>query len=203
MRRKQPIFSYVMLSLLTVLVLSVGQAEAQPPGQPKLRQVVIDSNRQELDNLLLRKPILTTEDNAARQAVLKQINEDFKALQVLNNGVMTEVTAAGSIDYKSIANKISEIGGKASRLRSNLVLPKAETEEKKAADVLTVDDLKQALLEFDKVVMSFTTNPIFQKVNVIEVNLAKQASADLETIIKRSGKLKKAAAKIAKQKAPN
>ena len=160
------------------------------------RNVVVESNRQELDNLLLRKPILTAEDKSAQQAVLKQINEDFKALQVLNNKLMTEATSP-ELNYKSLGKLLSEMGSKASRLKSNLLLPKAEAEKQpdsKAA--LDASGFRIAIETFDKVVVNFTTNPIFQKVNVIELESAKQASTDLATIIDQSGRLKKAAVKL-------
>ena len=62
------------------LLLSCVCVNAQTPTRTNPRDVVVDANRQELDNLLLRKPIITAEDKSARHATLKQINEDFKAL---------------------------------------------------------------------------------------------------------------------------
>lgn len=168
-------------------------------GQQKPRDVVIESNRQELDNLLLRKPILTTADRSARLAVLKQINEDFRSMQVLNNQVLTEVTSEAVIDYKSVANKIGQIGGKANRLKANMLLPKPLDLGKNSSVVSSAAELKNALLEFDRVVMSFAHNPIFQQTNVMDIEPAKQASNDLELIIKQSQKLKRAAEKLAKK----
>ncbi len=186
------------LIALFVPALSVS---SQVPSKQSPRDVANESNRRELDNLLLRKPILTTEDKSARQAVLKEINEDFKALQVLNNKVMTEATAEGAIDYKSISNDLSELKNKASRLRSNLALPKVETDTnaKTKSEIAGAADLIKALLAFDKVIVSFTTNSLFQKTNTIDVELAKQASRDLEIIIRQSAELKKALAKLAKK----
>jgi hypothetical protein len=181
-----------------VMLLSGNAAIAQTPPKPTPKDVVIESNRKELDNLLLRKPILTSEDNAARQAVLKQINEDFKALQLLNNKLMTSISGPDQIDYKSLSKLISEIGSKASRLKSNMVLPKAETDRKKAAaEISNASVFKAELAAFDKVIVSFVTNPIFQKPDVLEVELAKQASRDLVSIIEQSARLKKAATKLA------
>ena len=181
------------------IFLSVHSVHAQTPPRPDLRNVVIETNRQELDNLLLRKPILTAEDKSAQQAVLKQINEDFKALQVLNNRLMTEATSEGDVNYKSLSKVLSEMGSRASRLKANLMLPKAEVEKQKESErALDASGFKDALQEFDKVVTSFSTNPIFQRVNVIEVELAKQASRDLMTIIDHSARLEKAATKLSK-----
>jgi len=185
--------------LLTLVCMSVTFTSTQVQRKTP-RDVVMESNRQELDNLLLRKPILATEDKSARQAVLKQINDDFKNLQVLNNKLMSEVEDQGGVDYKEISTMLADIGSRAARLKSNLALPKVDEKKEKANSELTTSAaLKDRLMEFDKVVMSFATNPIFQQANVIDVELAKQASGDLATIIERSGKLKKAAAKLAKK----
>ena len=185
--------------LLTLICMSVTFTSTQAQRKTP-RDVVIESNRQELDNLLLRKPILATEDKSARQAVLKQINDDFKTLQVLNSKVMSKVTDQSGVDYKEISTMLADIGSRAARLKSNLALPKVDEKKDKAnSEITTAVALKDRLMEFDKVVMSFATNPIFQQANVIDVELAKQASGDLATIIERSGKLKKAAAKLAKK----
>jgi len=185
--------------LLTLVCMSVTFTSTQVQRKTP-RDVVMESNRQELDNLLLRKPILATEDKSARQAVLKQINDDFKNLQVLNNKLMSEVEDQGGVDYKEISTMLADIGSRAARLKSNLALPKVDEKKEKAnSELTTAAALKDRLMEFDKVVMSFATNPIFQQANVIDVELAKQASGDLATIIERSGKLKKAAAKLAKK----
>ncbi|HEY5444778.1 MAG TPA: hypothetical protein VIJ87_09990 [Pyrinomonadaceae bacterium] len=185
--------------LLTLVCMSVTFTSTQTQRKTP-RDVVMESNRQELDNLLLRKPILATEDKSARQAVLKQINDDFKNLQVLNNKLMSEVEDQGGVDYKEISTMLADIGSRAARLKSNLALPKVDEKKEKAnSELTTAAALKDRLMEFDKVVMSFATNPIFQQANVIDVELAKQASGDLATIIERSGKLKKAAATLAKK----
>jgi hypothetical protein len=163
------------------------------------RDVVVETNRQELDNLLLRKPILTAEDKRAQQIVLKQINEDFKALQVLNNRLMAD-SLKEAVDYKSLAKLLSEIGNKASRLKSNLVLPKPDVETQTEPEgAFDEPGFQGALKTFDKVVVSFSNNPIFQKVNVIEVELAKQASRDLEAIIDQGSRLKRLAVKLSKR----
>ena len=70
---------------------------------------------------------------------------------------------------------------------------------KSLSAISTPDELKQGLLALDKVVMSFVSNPIFRQTQVIEVELAKQASRDLELLIKQSESLKKAASRLQNQ----
>jgi len=192
---------YNVLALVCVSLAFTPSYTSTRAQRKTPRDVVVESNRQEFDNLLLRKPILATEDKSARQAVLKQVNDDFKTLQVLNNKVMSEVTDQSGVEYKEISSMLSDISSRASRLKLNLALPKPEmSRSEKTLEISNATEFKDELWAFDKVVTNFATNPIFQQANVIEVELAKQASLDLATIIERSGKLKKAAAKLAKVK---
>lgn len=184
---------------LVFVVIGVCVAQKTQPRDP--RDVNRETNRRDLDTILLRKPILATEDVAARQALLKQINEDFKSLQVLNNNLMRAIKDESAVvDFKSLANTLSELGSKASRLRENLLLPEVEKEKESRSfkELETVQQFKQALMEFDTIVARFATNPIFQQNNVIDIELAKNASRDLEWVIKQSGRLKKAASKLNK-----
>ena len=48
--------------------------------------------------------------------------------------------------------------------------------------------------------MGFVHNPIFQKTNVVDVQLGQRASMDLTMIIEQSGKLKKVSMRLEKLK---
>jgi len=165
------------------------------------RDVVVESNRQEMDTLLLRKPILTASDMSASMAMLKQIGNDFRELQKLNNKMMETTIGSGEIDYKNISRTLGDISGVASRLKNNLALPEVEAEKRKPVEleVSAADQFKAELTKLDKTIMSFATNPIFQKSNIVDVQLATRASADLLFIIEQSRALKKASSKLAKK----
>jgi hypothetical protein len=165
------------------------------------RDVVLESNRQEMDSLLLRKPILTARDVSVRMAMLKQIGEDFRELQKLNNRMMETATSSEQLDYKHIAGLLGQIGTRAARLKTNLALPEAQQEKAKSVSLGITDEeqFQLELTKLDKTIMSFANNPIFQKTNVVDVQLASQASGNLSLIISLSGKLKKAATKLAKR----
>ena len=173
---------------------------AQSTGSP--RDVVIESNRQEMDTLLLRKPILTASDVSVRMALLKQIGEDFRELQTLNNKMMEKVSTTQQVDYNEIAKILGQMATKASRLKTNLALPEAQQKKEKPASLEITDaaQLQGGLSKLDKTVMSFANNPIFQKVKVVDVQLAYRANGDLTTIIEQSGLLKKAATKLGKSR---
>ena len=142
--------------ILLFSLLLIQDSLAQGPARPTPQSVVKESNRQELDSLLLRKPIAAKEENSIRQAMLKQINDDFRDLQTLNNKMMKDVASAKAIDYKAVAEMMAQIGSKATRLNSNLALPKAPEKkgEKSEKQIANETEFRSKLSEFDQVVVS-------------------------------------------------
>jgi hypothetical protein len=202
---KKPSSSVQLRNLLlvaqTLILISAGTTKSQ--GQSRNRDQVLKIERVERDQQLLRKPLpAKKDDDSVRLAVLKQINEDFKNIQGLNNTMMAKAWAHDELDYGYISDSISQIKSKATRLRSNLALPKAKDVDEKQPDLARagVKEFRAALLLLDKSIMSFVRNPLFQNANVVEVNLAAQASHDRKLIIELSGKLQKSAALMRKSK---
>ena len=106
---------------------------------------------------------------------------------------MAQVYAAETIDYDRTSAAIAQINTKATRLKNNLALPNPKDVKKKDLTVSGVKEFKAALLLMDRSIMSFVTNPIFQKPNVMEVEPATRASQDLADIITLSATLKRIA----------
>lgn len=86
--------------------------------------------------------------------------------------MMAEAWARPELDYRYISDMVSQIRGKATRLKSNLALPEAEDDKSKQADDNFSDAKKfrAGLLHLDRLIMSFATNPLFQKSKVVEVD---------------------------------
>lgn len=189
---------------LILLAACTTRTQGQQSGlnHPTLGDKVREINRVERERQLLLKPLpAKRDDGSVRLAVLKQIREDFKNIQGLNNTMMADAWAHEELDYGHISDSISQIKSKATRLRSNLALPKAKDVEEKQLDLARagVKEFRAALLLLDKSIMSFVTNPLFQEANVVEVNLGAQASHDLKLIIELSGSLHKSAAALMKK----
>jgi hypothetical protein len=199
----KPVSSSLLIQLIIVLSVCVGVAQAQRPTSP--RDVVRAINQKEMDQLLFLKPILAPKDDPARRALVKQISEDFKELQGLNNKMMAEAWSRPELDYRYISEMVSQIRGKAARLKSNLALPQVEDEKlKEAVDSYPdAEKFRVAMLQLDRHVMRFATNPLFQKPDVIELDLAAQASRDLSVVVEVSGKLRKSAAKLSRTGKPS
>ena len=184
-----------------LLLVCVTESVAQQPGLNGPREKVREIMREEMDRQLLLKPIPAIKDDSTRRAVLKQIKEDFRDIQGLNNKMMADTWAREEPDYGYIADMLAQIRGKATRLKANLSLPEASDSEK-TDQHLTASGAKQfraALLVLDHSIMSFVTNPLFKEDKVVQVSMATQASRDLETVVQLTSSIKKAASMLNKK----
>ena len=190
------------IALVLVIVASFFfEARAQRPGtaaQP-LRDMVRAIERKEMDRLILLKPLPSLSDEPARQLVLKQIREDFRDLQNLNNKMMSETWARETVNYGLVSDMISQIKGKANRLKLNLNLPATEaTKGERSAAPVNDKDFRASLMILDQTIMRFVKNPVFQSPNTIEVTQATQARQDLEALIELATGLRKVASRLGK-----
>ena len=188
------------LLLQAVIVLSLCSATTQAQGRsrPSARETIRQIQKSEMDRLLLLAPLTVKKDSDPNTvAVLKQLREDFKTMQSVNNKMMAEVWEREEIDYEHVSGMISQINGRATRLKANLLLPESKLVKKEPlADASTAKEFRGVLMRLDQSIMSFVANPLFQKSNVIEVSLATKAHHDLEEVIVLSGNVKKIAAKL-------
>lgn len=187
----------VALALLGVAVAQ--QRGANHPSPIETRQTINDDTFRELMRVQRESPNTSAvNSDASRAAQLKQLADDFRTVQNINNRMMAEAWAREQLDYGHLSGMISEINGRAARLKNNLSLPEPDS-SKKQGERLSISGLKEfrsALLLMDRSLMSFVTNPIFQRPDVIKVDLAKQARLDLENVIALSGNLRKITARL-------
>jgi hypothetical protein len=127
------------------------------------------------------------------RALLKQMVDDFRTLQSINNKMMAEVFAKDTIDYDGTSAAIAQINTKATRLKNNLALPVLKDAKKKDVTASGAKEFKSALLVMDRSIMSFVNNQIFQQPNVMQLETATRASQDLADVIALSATLKKIA----------
>jgi hypothetical protein len=162
---------------------TVGATNTSPSRKPSIRerQLIMDEMAREAG-----RPRSTDEKRIA----LVQIAEDFQQIQVLNNKMMGAAMKSATLDYGHIASSTAEIKKRASRIKSNLELPKADPDAAKTKQeykpVVDGAGMKAALLSLDKSIMSFIENEIFRNPNLIELEQASKASRDLEIIIESS-----------------
>ena len=139
---------------------------------------------------------------------LAQIAEDYQRIQLINNRMMSDAMSKSVLNFENIAEVTAEIKRRANRMRDNLRLPLPEKSESVKAppsptQVNGAAQMKAALLDLDRSIMSFVKNPIFKNTSVVDLEEATKASSDLTTIIKSSQLLSKEARRLSKSTATN
>ncbi len=185
---------FTMAVALLIISASSARAQGSLPGAMSERD----------RNLLDREMQITLMEKGAKapaqrepQLLLKQINEDFARLQVVNNEIKLKASANVVLDFKHVSDAAAEIKKRSSRLRTNLVFPESAKAEKREKTPPT-EGLKSQLVTLDRLIRSFVTNPVFTDAGVINAELAAKARGDLDEIIDLSDKVKKHSAKLTK-----
>jgi len=184
-------------SVLILLASAVSFTCVQGQGNAERARAI---ERADLDRILLWAVPKDKESEAMRANRFKKIKEDFRDLQSLNNKMMADAWMQEALDYPAITDMVSKIRSKASDLKDGLALPASENPEaaSKVPAVITPRQFREELLLLDKKIMSFVNNPVFQKANTMDVNLAKKATEDLEHVIALTVDLKQNAQKLRK-----
>jgi hypothetical protein len=135
---------------------------------------------------------------AELKALVNQMKDDFRRLQIVNNNMMRDVAESEVLDYKNVLGATDEINKCARRLQNLLSAPDSE-DKKKGENKQNEFDPKQvrsALFRLDDLIMSFVTSPLFK--NLVDTENADKARHDLTGIIDLSGVIKKNAEKLSK-----
>jgi hypothetical protein len=201
-----PMIAFVWALSATPLRAQPGQRDVgrETPGErlrrEKNERQLAEMELRSVENLGKTKPA----EKSSERLLYQQISEDFRRLQVVNNEMMRatfpakSANPANTLDSKLILRALAEINSRASNLKSNLRLPKAENEEPTRAgpEILNIEQLKSSLLALDALVMTFIANPTFENPGVVEVEQAAKARRDLEKIIELSRIIKQKAQKL-------
>jgi hypothetical protein len=200
-RRFQRMF-VIQLALIPVFAMVVAAQPGTRRSTEATRRALANDTFRELmkrERETLAAP--TPKSEAERFAALRQVREDFRTIQDVNNKMMSQAWARESINYEQTSNMLGEINDRAVRLKSNLALPQPDRIQRKTLSANGPKEFKSALLLMDRSLMSFVNNPVFRERNVVEVNLAAQATKDLDDVIAYSANLRKIAANLKRSKA--
>jgi hypothetical protein len=149
----------------------------------------------QMQDMMARGPAAVS---PARQLAFTQISEDFTRIQIVNNALAKSLAAGEELDFKVVAQAASEIKKRAGRLKENLLLPGLAEDRPKSSFEIEPWQLKAALAELDRLVVSFVHNPGFRSVKVVDAQWSAKARSDLEGIIELSGRLKKSSEQLDK-----
>jgi hypothetical protein len=140
-----------------------------------------------------------TDERAVKIAV-KQLNEDFKRIQVIRNDVAHALVGGGTLDYARISDEVAELKKRAQRMQTYLALQRAPSalEEKGQADEAELDEghMKNALVRLCRRIDSFVANPKFKSPGVVDVEGTAKAGRDLQEIITLSNAVRSNAGRL-------
>lgn len=189
--------------LLSVLLFETD-AQAQTLSQREAARAEMAERQRALRSLenvkrkLSRRP---PEPSLAYQ----QIKEDFERLQFANYHLSGAGASVSTLDYGQIKKNAAEVKKRASRLKTNLLLPEPDKDEKlqKSREAFNGNELKPAIDALDALVKRFVWSPVFQHPNILDVENSVKARLDLEAIIKLSEHIQKRAEVLSKQAGGN
>ena len=196
------------IAAIFVLLLFAVPLAAQQPGPTPINPNDPAATQSDINNADMRsrefmmgnsRKVIRGAGWGPEATALPQIQEDFEKLQLTNKELMVAVFANNQLHPKYIAKATSEIQKRASRLIQNLAYPKPDEPKDKPNDHHDSTDIRLALSRLDSAVMSFVTNPIFQSDRkVINAELAKKVSSDLQHVVKLSEAIRRQANDLSK-----
>jgi len=132
------------------------------------------------------------------EAAAEQVKEDFTHIQVLRNNIARHMARGGPLDLKLIAREAKEVNKRANRLREHLMpqAPKDWAAEPPNTPALDPDGMAEALVALCQRIDSFTENPVFKVIGVVNVEESARAGGDLQNIIRLSGRVREGAARL-------
>lgn len=186
MRRFLPLLLLMTATACPALAQQVVSGIPVPPSNARIESQLPTDEQKEFNRKVLRgeEPAAPERPHEPRLAEA-QIREDFRRLQVLNNQLQSSATS-GPPQYQEFIKPLSEIGKRAKRLKTNLLLParKDAGESSTPPGEASVETLLRSL---DDSVKSFVRSPMFASSKVFDVTLSKRAGADLQRVIELSG----------------
>jgi len=128
------------------------------------------------------------------------VAEEFKQLQLVNYSLAGVADPKVPLDLARVRKESGEVRKRAARLKGYLSLPEVEDAKKqeRAAEILTPEALRAAVIRLDGLVNSFAWNPVFQKPDVIDLEQSTKASRDLAGIIGLSEQIRRSADELGK-----
>jgi len=189
-------FQFLLIPLTIAVSFTCIQGQGRGVNAERARSI----ERAEMDRLLLWAVPENKASESVRLNRFKKIKDDFRDLQSLNNKMMADAWMQETLDYAAITDMVSKIRSKANDLKEGLSLPESEDPQTalKTPAVTTVRQFREELLLLDKTIMRFVNNPLFQAANTVDVDLAKNASTDLDQVITLTADLKQNAQKLRK-----
>jgi hypothetical protein len=190
-----------LLLLLSNTAAAQRAASRNPsPSADRERESGVREHERQLQVLLNSTEPKASGNSARLQAIIEQTRQDFGKIQDINRELVIALRSSAEPDYRSLAEMATEVKKRARRLKDNISLPPPAEDQppEKRDGELQHEAIRAALSLLSDRIKSFTSNPLFQTPNLIDVRLGAKASLDLDMIIELSGRLKKSAERLAR-----
>lgn len=192
----------IILSVFLIFAASAVSsvfAQAAPPGAGtppgggdknlgddtiKARSIEMERAKQELKKAEAAQvaPI-----NKQISAKFPQIKEDFEGLQISQAAIVKAYTTGKTIDYGLIETLTQDIAERAKRLDSNLFAVPTEGVQSAKADMgntkVAKPGIRDLIIDLDNAVGRFVSSKLFANIQVIELEVAINTRADLNSIL--------------------
>jgi hypothetical protein len=191
-------FASVCLALIAAAIVA-GQSRG-PASLNNAKRIVSTETLREMTKADSDSAIPRPPSRSTNTAMVKQLKDDFRSLQQINNAMMGYVWGTNEVDDAKVSGMITDINKRASRLKKNLSLPEpgVKQDSQFRPNISNLEDLKQNLLMMDKGIADFVNSPLLRKPDVISPESAQQASAALDRVISMSAAIGKAWARLQK-----
>jgi hypothetical protein len=133
------------------------------------------------------------------QALIAQVEQDFKQILTLHNEIARATASDKALDYRFVSDATAEIKKRAGRLQATLVLSRSEAGDKQEKQPKFVDaQVKDALVVLCNRIERFVKNPVIESPGTVDLEQSARARRDLDSIIELSGSIKKSADRLSK-----
>ena len=191
-------------AFLTAIAMPIqGQSpQSQPPNttnNERVRQQEMSKREWQLRNLAT-EPEKAASDPRRAQAVMDQVEQDFKRILTLHNELARTLSAGRILDYDFVSDAAGEIKKRASRLQTTLALPKPEgdQQDQEKRQEYSETQMTDALTLLCRQIESFVKNPIIATPGTVDAQQLVRARRDLEGVVEVSGNVRKSADKLKK-----
>ena len=165
-----------------------ANASSPPGANPRGGGTVFDKHESSVD----------PETRLLRRRAAAELAEDLDRLKRINRERILPLSSSQSLDYKVLSQVTGEINGRAKRIKSNSPVALREKKGEKRTYEADAAHLGSMLPELSRLIESFLANPVFSTASVHDDDLRSTAGRDLESIIRLSDTISKAAKRLAK-----
>jgi hypothetical protein len=138
-------------------------------------------------------------DPKQAQAVIAQVEQDFKQILILHNQIARATAPDKALDYGFVSDAAADIKKRANRLQGTLGLSRSDAGDKQEKQIKFRDEqIKDALVALCNRIESFVKNPVIESPGTIDLGQSARARRDLDSIIDLSGSIKKSADRLNK-----